>query len=91
MIIHIIFVVFLIFIDDQKSDKNEKQIPYGQDPCASEKIGFGYSASLKSKNSGSINFIKGETINLQNNQNSNKICDIKKGIVLLWLLMYILH
>jgi len=63
---------------------------YAQDPCANEKTGFGYSVSSKHKNGGSISFVRGETINLQNNQTSDKNdvtiqkdtmknCDIKNG------------
>lgn len=72
---------------------NEKTFSYVQDPCANIKTGFGYSVSSKHKNGSSINFVKGETINLQNNQNSDinnlditkqqqnptKTCDSKKG------------
>lgn len=45
---------------------------YVQDPCANIKTGFGYSVSTKHKNGGSINFVKGETINVQNNQVPDK-------------------
>uniref|UniRef100_A0A2S2QB47 WW domain-containing protein n=1 Tax=Sipha flava TaxID=143950 RepID=A0A2S2QB47_9HEMI len=78
--------------EDQNNDSNEKSFSYVQDPCANVKTGFGYSVSSKSINGGSINFIKGETINLKNNQNSDKNnvtskqqkesitnCDIKKA------------
>lgn len=66
-------IVFLFTVDDQKTDLSEKSFSYAQDPCANVKTGFGYSVSSKHKNGGSINFIKGETINLQNsNQNSDK-------------------
>lgn len=80
--------------DDQKTDLDEKSFSYAQDPCANSKTGFGYSVSSKHKNGGSINFIKGETINLQNYQNSDKYnvvvkqqkdpiknCDTRKGNV----------
>lgn len=64
---------FLIFItDDQKSDLNVKSFSYVQDPCANIKTGFGYSESSKHINEGSINFVKGETINLQTNLSSVK-------------------
>ncbi|XP_060866511.1 formin-binding protein 4-like [Metopolophium dirhodum] len=59
-------------LDDQKSESNEKTLSYVQDPCANIKIGFGYSVSSKHKNGGSINFVKGETINVHDNHNSNK-------------------
>jgi len=87
-----IFIGIVLFItEDQKIDLNEKSFSYAQDPCANVKTGFGYSMSSKHKNGGSINFIKGETINLQTNQNSDKYyvakqqkdpinnCDTKKG------------
>lgn len=59
--------------DDQNSDLTEKSFSYAQDPCANLKTGFGYSVSSNHKNGGSINFVKGETINLQNNLTSDKI------------------
>jgi hypothetical protein len=84
--------LFIVITEDQNNDSNEKSFSYVQDPCANVKTGFGYSVSSKSINGGSINFIKGETINLKNNQNSDKNnvtskqqkesitnCDIKKG------------
>jgi len=64
---------------------------YAQDPSASKKIGFGYSVSSSHTNEGSINFVKGEILNLQTNQKIDKNslikqqkspienCDIKKG------------
>lgn len=58
--------------DDQNSNLTEKSFSYAQDPCANLKTGFGYSVSCNHKNGGSINFVKGETINLQNNQNFDK-------------------
>jgi len=77
--------------DDQKSELNEKSFSYVQDPCANIKIGFGYSVSSNHKNGGSINFVKGETINVHDNHNTKKNnvltkhekdsiknCDIKK-------------
>jgi len=66
---------------------------YAQDPSASKKIGFGYSVSSSHTNEGSINFVKGEIMNLQTNQKIDKNsltkqqkspienCDIKKGII----------
>lgn len=79
-------------LDDQKSELNEKTLSYVQDPCANIKIGFGYSVLSKHKNCGSINFVKGETINVHDNHNSDKNnfftkyekdtiknCDIKKS------------
>ncbi|XP_025197460.1 formin-binding protein 4-like [Melanaphis sacchari] len=59
-------------LDDQKSELNEKSLSYVQDPCANIKIGFGYSVSSSYKKGGSINFVKGETINVHDNHNSNK-------------------
>lgn len=50
---------------------NVSNFSYAQDPCANQKTGLGYSVSSKNKNGGSINFIKGETINLPNNQNDS--------------------
>lgn len=47
-------------------------LSYVQDPCANIKTGFGYSVPTKNKNGGSINFVKGETMNLQNNQIPDK-------------------
>lgn len=89
------FILIICFFDvteDLTNDTNLKSFSYVQDPCANIKTGFGYSVSSKHKNGGSINFIKGETINVQNNQNSDKNnvitkhqkepitnCDIKKG------------
>lgn len=82
-----------MILDDQNSDLTEKSFSYVQDPCANLKTGFGYSVSSNHKNGGSINFVKGETINLQNNQISDKIavqkqpkdinknCDTIKGKV----------
>lgn len=70
---------------------NEKSFSYVQDPCANMKTGFGYSMSSKHTNGNSIHFVKGETINVHNNQNSDinyvtnqqkdtiKNCDTKKG------------
>lgn len=74
--------------DDQNSDLTENPFSYAQDPCANLKTGFGYSVSSKHTNEGSINFIKGETINLQNSDKNNiqkqqkdslKSCDTIKG------------
>lgn len=59
-------------IDDQKSVSNEITLSYVQDPSANIKIGFGYSVSSKHQNGSSINFVKGETINVHDNHNSNK-------------------
>lgn len=53
---------------------NEKSFSYIQDSCANMKTGFGYSTSSKHTNGGSINFVKRETINVQNNQNFDKNC-----------------
>ncbi|VVC24264.1 Hypothetical protein CINCED_3A009900 [Cinara cedri] len=55
--------------DEKASDLNETPFSYVQDPCANTKTGFGYSVSTKHRNGSSINFVKGETINVQNNQN----------------------
>jgi len=89
--IYIKKIIFVYIIDDQKSESTEKTLSYVQDPCANVKTGFGYSVSSKHKNGGSINFVKGETINVHDNHNSNKHnvfkkhekdtinnCDIKK-------------
>lgn len=77
---------------------NEQTLSYVQDPSANLKTGFGYSVPSKHTNGGSINFVKGETMNLQNNQipdktnvitkqqnDSIKHCDIKNGITKLKL------
>lgn len=77
---------------------NEKTLSYVQDPSANLKTGFGYSVPSKHTNGGSINFVKGETMNLQNNQIPDKTnvitkqqkdsimhCDIKNGIIKLKL------
>ncbi|KAF0767033.1 formin-binding protein 4-like [Aphis craccivora] len=56
-------------LDDQKSELNEKSLSYVQDPSANIKIGFGYSVSSNHKNGGSINFVKGETINVHDTKN----------------------
>ncbi|XP_050523146.1 formin-binding protein 4-like [Daktulosphaira vitifoliae] len=44
---------------------DEQKLIYTHDPCANSKIGFGYKLSSKNKNTGSINFVKGETMNSQ--------------------------
>lgn len=88
-------MIHLFIADDQTNDLNIKTFSYAQDPCANQKTGLGYSVSSKNKNGGSISFIKGETINLQSNQNSTdknkavakqqndsaKNCDIINGNV----------
>lgn len=78
LLICVYFDIFFIVITEDLNDSNKKSFSYIQDPCANTKTGFGYSMSSKHKNSGSINFVKGETINVQNNQNSDKNNTITK-------------
>lgn len=84
---------FLRPTDEITNDSNETMLTYVQDPCANIKTGFGYSVSTKQNNGGSIHFVKGETMNLQNNQipdknnvikqhkDTTKNCDTNEGNV----------
>lgn len=91
ILILFIFKLLVFFTDNETNTMSQNTFSYVQDPCANIKTGFGYLASSKHKNGSTISFVKGETINVQNQKSDKnnvvtrqqkdlvKKCDIKNG------------